>query len=59
MKRWIQDVIIGISSLVVLVIMLKFLPTQLESSIAYICALFLFIVSVCTGGFLASGASAK
>jgi hypothetical protein len=53
------DVIIGISSLAVLVIMLKYLPTQLEPSIAYICALLLFIVCVCTGGVLASGVSVK
>jgi hypothetical protein len=59
MKPWILDAIIGIGSLVVLVLMLEVLPLLVEASLAYISALLLFVLAICTGGFLASRVSSN
>jgi len=59
MKPWILDVVIGVGSLIVLILMLKFLPSMMEPSLAYISALLIFALAVCSGGYLASIASSK
>ena len=59
MKPWILDAIIGIGSLIVLVLMLEVLPLLLEASLAYISALLLFVLTICTGGFFASRISSN
>ena len=59
MKPWILDVIIGVGSLAVLILMLKFLPYVLEPSLAYISALLIFVLCVCSRGLLASTLSSK
>jgi hypothetical protein len=59
MKPWMLDALIGIGSLVVLVLMLKVLPLLVGVSLAYISALLLFVLTVCTGGFLVSRASSN
>jgi hypothetical protein len=59
MKPWILDVVIGVGSLAVLILMLKLLPYVLEPSIAYISALLIFVLAVCSRGFFASAISSK
>ena len=59
MKPVVLDVIIGIGSLIVFVLMLKVLPTVIEPSLGYLVSLLLFVLAVCTGGFLASVISSK
>jgi hypothetical protein len=59
MKPWILDVVIGIGSLIVLILMLKVLPYVLEPSLAYISSLLIFALAVCSRGFFASTVSSK
>ena len=59
MKPWILDVAVGIVSLAVLVLMLKFLPYVLEPSLAYISALLIFVLCVCSRGLLPAAVSSK
>jgi hypothetical protein len=59
MKPWILDVVIGVGSLIVLILMVKFLPKVVELSLAYISALLIFALVVCSGGYLISTISSK
>ncbi|MCL2459782.1 MAG: hypothetical protein FWF19_00260 [Euryarchaeota archaeon] len=59
MKPWILDVVIGVGSLIVLILLLKFVPSVVEPSLAYISALLIFALVVCSGGYLASTISSK
>jgi len=54
MKSWILDVVIGVGSLVTLILMLKFLPYMLEPSLAYISALLIFVLAICSRVFFSS-----